>query len=90
MRLRIPSSFLAKIAAAGLLVLLADRLFWAGNGFGSNLGMFALAWTGATLALTPTIWRDRRSWIAAGGALLLAAPLLDAPGLLPGPCSGPV
>ncbi|AQR72627.1 DUF4153 domain-containing protein [Sphingomonas sp. LM7] len=82
MRLRLSSSFLAKIAAAGGLVLLADRLFWAGQGIGSNLGVFALAWTAATVALTPTLWRDRRSWIAAAGALLLVLPLLDSPGPL--------
>jgi hypothetical protein len=82
MRLRIVSSFIAKAAAAAALVLLADWLFWAGDGFGSNLGWFALAWTFVTLALSPMVWRDRRSWLAAGGALLLVAPLLEAPGLL--------
>ncbi|MDV3456004.1 DUF4173 domain-containing protein [Sphingomonas sp. HF-S4] len=80
MRLRLSSSFLAKVAAAGGLVLLADRLFWAGEGIGSNLGIFALAWALATLALSPAAWRDRRSWIAAAGALLLTLPLLDSPG----------
>jgi len=82
MRLRMSSSFIAKGIAAAVLVLLADRLFWAGNGFGSTLGGFALAWTGTTLALSPVAWRDRRSWLAAAGALFFAAPLLDAPGPL--------
>jgi hypothetical protein len=82
MQLRISSSFIAKAVAAAGLVIMADRLFWAGKGVGSNLGWFALAWTLVTLALTPMVWRDRRSWIAAGGALLLAGPLLDNPGPL--------
>lgn len=82
MRLRLSSSFLVKVAAAGGLVLLADRLFVVGDGIGSNLGVFALAWTLVTLALTPSAWRDRRSWIAAAGALLLTLPLLDSPGPL--------
>ncbi len=82
MRLRISSSFIAKAAAAAALVGLADWLFWVPGGIGSTLGFFALAWTAVTLALTPVAWRDRRSWIVAAGALLLAAPLLDAPGPL--------
>jgi hypothetical protein len=82
MLLRISSSFIAKAFATVALIVLADRLFWVERGIGSTLGFFALVWTIATLALTPTAWRDRRSGIAAAGALLLAAPLLDAPGLL--------
>ncbi|TGX49675.1 DUF4173 domain-containing protein [Sphingomonas gei] len=81
MRSRISSSFIAKAVAAAALVGLADWLFWVPKGVGSTLGLFALAWTAATLALTPTVWRDRRSWMAAAGALLLAVPLLDAPGM---------
>lgn len=82
MLLRITSSFTAKMAAAAGLVVLGDRLFWAGGGFGSNLGLFALAWVVATLSLTRAAWRDRRSWAAGGIALLLAAVLADRPGLL--------
>ncbi|ATY30869.1 DUF4153 domain-containing protein [Sphingomonas psychrotolerans] len=82
MQLRISSSFVVKAVAAAALVGLADRLFWVGRGVGTTLGFFALAWIVATLALSPRVWRDRRSWIAAAGALLLAVPLLDAPGLL--------
>ena len=82
MLLRISSSFIAKALAAAALVVLADRLFWVEDGVGSTLGWFALAWTVVTLALTPFAWRDRLSWIAAAGALLLAVPLLDAPGPL--------
>jgi hypothetical protein len=81
-QLRISSSFIVKAVAAAALVGLADRLFWVGRGVGTTLGFFALAWIVATLALSPRVWRDRRSWIAAVGALLLAVPLLDAPGLL--------
>ena len=80
--LRLSSSFVVKAVAAAGLVGLADRLFWVEKGAGSTLGFFALAWIIATLALTPAAWRDRRSWIAAAAALLLAAPLLDAPGLV--------
>jgi hypothetical protein len=82
MLLRISSSFIAKAVAAAALVVLADRLFWVERGAGSTLGFFALAWTFFTLALTPSAWHDRRSWIVGAGALLLAIPLLDAPGLL--------
>lgn len=46
---------------------------------GSNLGLFALVWTAATLSLTPVIRCDPRSWIAAAGALLLTVPLADSP-----------
>lgn len=49
---------------------------------GSNLGLFALVWTAATLSLTPVIRRDPRSWIAAAGALLLTVPLADSPSSL--------
>lgn len=82
MLLRISSSFIAKALAAVALIVLADRLFWGERGIGSTLGFFALAWTIAALVLTPAAWRDRRSRVAAVGALLLAAPLLDAPGLV--------
>jgi hypothetical protein len=80
--MRITSSFVAKVIAAAALVGTGDWLFWRGGGVGSNLGLFALAWAGATLLLTPAIRRDGRSWIAAAGALLFAVPLADSPGLL--------
>jgi hypothetical protein len=79
MAARITSSFTAKTGAAAALVALADWLFWTRDGIGSTLGVFALAWTIATLALSPAARRDRRSWLAAAGALLLAVPLLDNP-----------
>lgn len=67
------------VAAAGLVVL-GDRLFWAGAGIGSNLGAFALVWTGITLALAPAARRNPASLAAAGCAALLAVLLLDSPG----------
>lgn len=82
MHLRITSRFLAKVVAAVALVGLGDWLFWYRGGIGSNLGMFALIWAGATLLLTPAIGGDRRSWVALAAALLLTVPLLDSPGLL--------
>lgn len=77
---RILSRFVAKIAAAGGLIALGDLLFWREGGVGSNLGIFALCWAVTSLALTPAAWRDRRSWAAAGAALLLAAVLGNDPG----------
>lgn len=82
MVLRITSRFTAKVAAAAGLIVLGDQLFWVGGGLGSNLGVFALAWTVAALLLTPAAWRDRGSWIAGGAALLLGLILADRPGLL--------
>lgn len=82
MQMRITSSFIAKVAVATVLVGVGDWLFWYGGGVGSNLGLFALAWTAATLSLTPVIRRDPRSGIAAAGALLLTVPLADSPGWL--------
>lgn len=82
MHLRITSRFTAKAAAAAGLVALGDWLFWRGDGFGSNLGLFALIWTAVTLVLAPTAARDPRSWIAAGTAALFGGALLDHPGLL--------
>lgn len=82
MQMRITSSFIAKTAVAAVLVGMGDWLFWYGGGVGSNLGVFALVWVGMTLSLTPVIRRDRRSWIAAAGALLLTVPLADSPSLL--------
>lgn len=82
MQIRITSSFIAKTAAAAVLVGIGDWLFWYGGGVGSNLGVFALTWMGVTLSLTPMVWREPRSWIAAAGALLLMVPLADSPSLL--------
>ncbi|WP_448663167.1 DUF4153 domain-containing protein [Sphingomonas sp. CJ20] len=82
MRIGITSRLVTKLVAAAGLVALADRLFWAGGGIGSNLGLFALAWAVVALVLTRAVWRHRASTVAAGFALLLAALLCDDPGPL--------
>ncbi|WP_404338204.1 DUF4153 domain-containing protein [Sphingomonas sp. MMS12-HWE2-04] len=79
---RITSRFTAKAIAAAGLVALGDGLFWSGGGFGSNLGLFAVLWAAATLALAPAAWRDRRSRAAVAAAALFCGALIDDPGLL--------
>jgi len=79
---RVFSSFLAKVAAAFLLVALGDALFWMADGVGSTLGMFAFAWAGLTLLLTPAAWRRGGSLIAGAAALMLGLVMVDSPGLL--------
>jgi hypothetical protein len=82
MEMRFASNLVVKAGAAAILVALGDWLFWE-RGFGSNLGWFAFAWTAVTLLMTPELWRDRASLIAAAAALLFAAILSDSPGMLP-------
>ncbi|HEX4693091.1 DUF4173 domain-containing protein [Sphingomonas sp.] len=82
MRVRIESSFIAKVAAAAALVALGDWLFWDIDGVGSTLGVFAIAWTVATVLLTLGAWRRLGAMVAGAVALLIGAILFDDPGLL--------
>jgi hypothetical protein len=79
---RFKSSFMVKALAAVALVVLGDRLFWAGQGVGSNLGWFAIAWAVAAAAVIPAVRHDRRALTAALAALVLAAIMADDPGFL--------
>ncbi|RYE03203.1 MAG: DUF4173 domain-containing protein [Sphingomonadales bacterium] len=81
MSFRLQSSLGAKALAAAGLVLLGDWLFWQGGGVGSNLGQFAVTWTAIVILLMP-VWRSPESLVAGVAALVLAAILLDQPGLL--------
>ncbi|NEX94939.1 hypothetical protein, partial [Caulobacter sp. 17J65-9] len=76
-----PLTFWRKPLAAAALATLADQLLY-GQGFGSILGVFALAWT-VTLALArPAVHRDRRALAALAVAALFAVALIDRPGLV--------
>ncbi len=74
--------FLMKMAAALGLVVLADQLFWSGGGLGSNTGLFALAWTIATLSLAPSVRHDRRAVFAVSIAISLSLALAYDPSVL--------
>lgn len=82
MRIRLKSSFIAKVAAAGALVAVGDWLFWQQHGVGSNLGAFALVWAVMTMLLQPATWRNLRSWAAALGAIVMGASLVWDPTLI--------
>ena len=71
--------FLLKAVVAIALVILADRLFWAGGGIGSNLGWFAGAWAIGTLLVMRSVRRDGRALTAIGIAIGLAVVLADDP-----------
>jgi len=77
-RNRPPLSFWIKAGAAALLVALADLLFF-GREPGGSLGVFALAWTLATVAVHPAIRRDRRALLAAGIAACFAGLQIESP-----------
>lgn len=81
MRPSLKSGFLLKAVGAFALVVLGDHLFWE-RGFGSNLGVFALAWTVGTIALVPAVRRDGRSLVALAVALMLGLVLGNDPGWL--------
>jgi hypothetical protein len=74
-------SFLLKLAAALLLVILADQLFWFQRA-GSTIGLFALAVLIATLCVRLEILLHWPSRIAAGAALCFALSLAADPGPL--------
>ena len=79
---RLSRPFLLKIAAAIGLIVLADQLFWALGGLGSNVGLFAAAWTLALAVAVPAVRRDRRAVAALVLAAGLCVVLGDDPGLL--------
>lgn len=70
-----------KVAVAGLLIGLADAVFW-GHDLGSSVGVFNLAWLVGTMAVRPGMLRDGRALLAILAALLMAGVLIDRPGLL--------
>jgi len=71
-------SFAQKILIAGILVALADHLFFFQR-VGSTAGLFAAALLIAILVATPAIGRSRPALAAAGAALLLVVVLGDDP-----------
>ena len=81
-------TFWCKPLAAAALAALADRLLY-GHGFGTMLGVFALAWVVTVAATRPAVRHDRRALLAAAVAGLFALALIDRPGLVvqeqPGP-----
>jgi hypothetical protein len=77
--MRITSSFIGKILAAAGLVALGDRLFWQGQGIGSNLGVLAMAWAIVTALMVPAIRHNRGAMVALVAAAILAATLVDQP-----------
>ena len=82
MRARRHPSFLYKCGGALALVVLADRLFWASGGIGSNIGAFAAALVAILLAVSPSIRRNSLALGAAALAALLCLALGDDPGIL--------
>jgi Domain of unknown function (DUF4173) len=82
MHVRPYSSFLLKGGGALALVILADRLFWASGGIGSNLGIFAASLVAVVVAVSPSVRRNRLAVAAAALAALLCLALGDDPGLL--------
>ena len=82
MRARFHSSFLLKCGGASALVVLADRLFWASGGIGSNIGAFAAALVAILLTVSPSIRRNRLALGATALAAVLCLALGDDPGIL--------
>ncbi len=82
MRARRYPSFLLKSGGALALVVLADRLFWASGGIGSNIGVFAAALVAILLTVSPSVWRNRLALGVIALAALLCLALGDDPGLL--------
>lgn len=73
-------SFRIKLVLTLGLVVLADLAFWTAPG-GTAVGAAALAWMAAVLAVIPAVWRDPQARVASAGAALLAAGMLDRPGV---------
>ena len=71
-------SFWRKVAAASLLVALADMLFF-GEGVGATIGVFAVAWTITLLVSMPGVRRAKVAKIALLVAGLFALALIDDP-----------
>ncbi len=71
-----------KLGAAAIIVVLADRLFWQLEQFGSSWGVLALALLIAIFAVRPALRQSRAAWIAGGFALLYGGALTDNPGLI--------
>lgn len=80
MRARRYPYFLLKCGGALALVVLADRLFWASGGVGSNIGVFAASLLLVLVGVSPSIRRDR----LAQGAVALAGLFCLALGYDPG------
>lgn len=76
---KLSSRFLLKLAGGLALTLLADRLFWAAGGVGSNLGVFAFVWTVLTVTTAPALRRNARAWTAISVAAVAAAALFYDP-----------
>lgn len=71
-------SLWTRLGVAVILALLAD-LFFFGRLPGATLGVFALTLTGAAVAITPALMRDRRPIIALSLAVFMGLVMIDAP-----------
>ena len=77
------SSLWFKAGAGLLLAGLADLLLFL-NPVGATLGLFTLAWTVILGLVRPGLIRDRRALFALAAAAILAAVMIDRPGVLAG------
>jgi len=75
-------TFWARIAAAILLLILADRLFYVASGVGATIGAFALALVAAVLLARGEVRRRPPALLAAGAAFAFGIVMVDDPGLL--------
>ena len=75
------SSLWFKAGAGLLLAGLADLLLFL-KPVGATLGLFALAWTVILGLVRPGLIRDRRALFALAAAAVLAAVMIDRPGVL--------
>lgn len=82
MKHQLRASLLVKIIAAGLVVAIADVLFWQRGEYNAAFGVFALAALGAMVAARPAIRRNRGSIIAVVLAAAYALSLIWNPKLL--------
>jgi hypothetical protein len=76
-----PATFLVKLAAAALLVALADLLFYR-NAIGGTLGLFAFAWVLALALAVPGVRKSPRARPALAAAVLMSLVLAYDPGFL--------
>ena len=75
-------SFLAKLAAAAVLVAAGDAMLYGFEG-GSIIGAFGLLWLAVMVLARPAVRRARGGWIAIGCAALFAAICVIEPWPLP-------
>lgn len=75
----LPLSFWTKVAAAAVVVAIADRLFWRAEPGGASIGLFLLAWTLAVVVALPALRRAPRALAAIAIAIGFAALQIESP-----------